>query len=196
MKIKLQLLIILIFIITTLIFFKTSKKEVIYITSDIDGKNYLVRDLKDKQKAANMLARIYKNIMLLVDHLNTNKDDKYSEYKKYIDQLTNKIKNVIINESSDDGMYTSYSVNKGEQIVFCLRSKKYKNKLHDLNLLMYVTLHEIAHVATPEYGHTPLFKKIFAFLTKVAIDIGLYNKINFESIPLEYCGLMISDSIV
>ena len=35
----------------------------------------------------------------------------------------------IVLESSEDSVYTSYSVNKGEEIVFCLRSRKIKNKL-------------------------------------------------------------------
>ena len=156
----------------------------------------MVRDLKDKQKAANMLARIKKNILTIVNHLEQYKYTKYKDYKKYIDQLSNKIKYVVINESSIDSVYTSYSINKGEQIVFCLRSKKYTNKLHKLNLIMYVALHELAHVACPEYGHTSLFKKIFAFFTDIAIDIGIYTKIYFNMKPLEYCGLIISDSIV
>ena len=130
-----------------------------------------------------------------MNHLDTNKEE-YSEYREYIEQLVRKIGDININESSEDSMYTSYSVNKGEQIVFCLRSKKNKNKIHDLNLVMYVALHEISHVACPEFGHTQLFKKIFAFFTRVAIDIGIYKKINFRIDPLEYCGLIISDSII
>ena len=39
-------------------------------------------------------------------------------------------------------------------------------------------------------------KKIFAFLTTVAINIGMYQKIEFGTEPAEYCGLMITDSIV
>lgn len=191
----LKIIIILIFLLVLAVFAKTSKKEVKYVTSDIDNKNYLVRDLEDKQKAANMLARIKKNIIIIMNHLDTNKEE-YSEYREYIEQLVRKIGDININESSEDSMYTSYSVNKGEQIVFCLRSKKNKNKIHDLNLVMYVALHEISHVACPEFGHTQLFKKIFAFFTRVAIDIGIYKKINFRIDPLEYCGLIISDSII
>jgi hypothetical protein len=87
-------------------------------------------------------------------------------------------------------------VNKGEQIVFCLRSKRSRNKLHDLNLLMYVAIHECAHVACPSFGHGAEFKKVFAFLTKVAIEIGIYQKIDFNNKPVEYCGLVITDSII
>ena len=190
-----KLIIISTFVMILFIFRKVVKNGVKYIKSDIDGKMYLVRDVDDRQKAANMLARIKKNITKLITHLNANKS-KYKDYEEYIDQLTHKIKGVVINESSADSIYTSYSVNKGEQIVFCLRSKKYINKMHRLNLVMYVAIHELAHVACPEYGHTELFKHIFAFLTQVSIDIGIYKKISFNSDPMEYCGLLITDSII
>ena len=43
-----------------------------------------------------------------------------------------------ISESTKDNKYTSYSVNKGEKIVFCLRSRDEKNKLVDINIMMFV----------------------------------------------------------
>lgn len=183
------LLVILVFII------QNKSYNLKYIQSDIDDNYYLVRDLEDKQKAANMLARIRKNIYLIKNHL-VNNIEKYPEMSDHIKQLDRKLKHTHFSESTEGSVYTSYSVNKGEKIVFCLRSKYEKNKLHRLNLVMYVTLHEMAHVACPEYGHTPLFKKIFAFLVSVAMDIGLYKRLPFDEDPQEYCGLTISDSII
>lgn len=185
----------LVLLLITLIFIKISRKEVKYIRSDIDFRKYLVRDLKDNQQAANMLAKIRKNLIDLTNHLVKNKD-KYKEFTKYINRIDRKVHNVIISENSENSTYTSYSVNKGEQLVFCLRSKRNRDKLHDINLVMYVALHEIAHIGSPEYGHTDLFKKIFAFLTMTAIEMGMYNKMNFRIDPKEYCGLMITESIM
>ena len=65
-----------------------------------------------------------------------------------------------------------------------------------MNLVMYVVLHEMAHIACPEYGHTQLFKQIFAFFAETAIKINLYEKINFNENPSEYCGLTVTDSII
>ena len=90
------------------------------------------------------------------------------------ERLKQKFDPRVMSESPSDAKYTSYSVNKGEELVFCVRSKK-TGKIHDLNLLMYVALHEIAHIACPEQGHTPLFKKIFAFLTEQALKLKLYK---------------------
>ena len=188
-------LIILIFIFSLILLNKLQKYEVKYVKSELDENEYLVRDLPDKQKASNLLSEIKINMIKLTEYVYQNKNTKYLEYAQYIEQLKTGIDKVIINESSDDSVYTSYSVNKGEQIVFCLRSK-YTGKLHDLNLLMYVVIHEMAHVASPEYGHTQLFKKIFGFLLTVAMELDIYTKINFRFHPVEYCGLIISESIV
>lgn len=62
---------------------------------------------------------------------------------------------------------------------------------------MYVVLHEISHVACPIYdNHGPLFKKIFAFLTKEAVKLNLYEIIDFNTNPKIYCGMKITDSII
>lgn len=193
---KLNLIIILILLIFLYYYYtQTHHYPVTQVKSDIDDNFYLVRDLPDKQDAANMLSKIKKNIFDLTNHLVKNKKN-FPEYVQYIDQLQERIKNVIIQESSDNGLYTSYSVNKGEQIVFCIRSRDNLNKLHDLNLVMYVAIHELAHVGCPEFGHTELFKKIFAFFATEAVKIKIYTKIDFEKKNEEYCGLTITDSII
>ena len=177
--------------------------NVVYVASDVDNQMYLVRDVEDKQQASNMLAKIKNNILTSCSYKNYsykqylyNNIKNFPEYSTYIQQLHDRIKNVEVLESSEDSVYTSYSVNKGEQIVFCLRSRKIKNQLHKLNLLMYVVLHEMSHVACPEYGHTQLFKHIFGFITQIGISLGLYTKIDFAKDPTEYCGMTITDSII
>ena len=188
---------IIIFIVIINVFYKSVKNDnTIYIKSNIDNKLYLVKNLTDKQSAADLLADIHNNMILLVDYLYKHKDDKFKENKEYIYQLKKKIDGIIISENNDGNNNTSYSINKGEQIVFCIRSKKNIDKLHNINLLMYVTIHELAHVACPEYGHTPLFKDIFYFLIKAAIEINIYKKVDFKNNPLEYCGIIINDSII
>lgn len=191
-------LLLFIFILSIIAIIKLEKSEVKYVKSNIDQKEYLVRDLPNKQQASDLLANIKLNMFKLRDRLLETREkdkEKYEKYKEYIDQLDQRISDVIINESSADSSYTSYSVNKGEQIVFCLRSK-YDGSLHDINLIMYVAIHEMAHVACPEYGHTDLFKKIFSFFAKKATELNIYKKINFPEDPTEYCGMIISESII
>jgi len=193
MKIK-YIIITFLLVAIVFLFIKTTKQDVIYVISKIDDRKYLVRDTKDKQEAADMLAKVRKKLMDLKEYLKRNKG-KYKDFELYIDRL-DRFDDAIISENSDNGMYTSYTVDKGEQMVFCIRSKGIINSIHNINLIMYVAIHELGHVACPEKGHTELFKKIFAFLTKRSIEIGIYEKINFNDEPREYCGLTISESII
>lgn len=171
--------------------------NVVYVVSQFDNVKYLVRNDNDKQKASNMIGQIRAKLKLLVEHCSNN-SEKYKNYEKYINRLKNKYDNIIFCENGKNSTYTSYSINKGEKIVLCLRSRKNdsKDKLHDPNLVMYVAIHELSHVACPEHGHTDLFKYIFAFLTEVSVKLQIYKLIDFENLPTEYCGLIISDSII
>jgi hypothetical protein len=187
--------IIVIILIVVLLYFSFADHGMVYVVSDLDNESYLVRDLPDKQIAVNILAKIRRNMNKISSKLYETKNS-HNSHKEHIEQLHNGLKNCIIAESSGNDVYTSYSINKGEQIIFCLRSKLIKNNLHDFNLIMYVVLHEMSHVACPEVGHTELFKKIFAFIANEAVNMGLYSKIDFRSSNKEYCGMQITDSII
>lgn len=164
-----------------------------YVRSNIDNNLYLVRDLPDKQEVADTLATIRSNIKKLIIYMSTNAP---SQYKQYVDTLAKKFDSVVITENINDFLYTSYSVNKGEQLVFCLRSRQKTDQRHDTNLLMYVVLHEISHIACPDYGHGDSFKSIFKYITQSAIDLHIYTPIDFKNNNTEYCGMAITDSIV
>lgn len=190
------------------VYYNVGQRDMIYVISDIDNTSYMVRNQKDKKQAANMLARLKSNIHGITNYMHIKLTDpkfanqpRYKEFKPYILQLKDKIQHVIVKESASNTVYTSYTVNKGEQIIFCIRSKTIStilnsNDMHNLNLIMYVALHEISHVACPEYHHTPLFKKIFRFICEEAIEMGIYNKIAFDVSPEEYCGMQINDTII
>jgi predicted metal-dependent hydrolase len=195
---NLVIFIIVLICIISVLYFKTAYVDMTYVKSNIDNQYYLVRNESDKQEAANTLAKIRQHILTLSQDMYENRNKKeYLSYKEYIERLYEQAPKIIIVESTKDSKYTSYSVNKGEQIVFCLRKRLLPNNLHDINLMMYVVLHEISHVACPIYdNHGPLFRKIFNFITIYAIKLGIYEKINFREDPVDYCGLLITDSIV
>ena len=189
---------ILLVVIIFVIYYWYNYDKMTFLKSPIDNKYYMVRNLPDKFVAVNLLATLRNNLLLLIKHLDDNKDTLYKDKKQYIEQLQDRILDVTIaeNPSAHKDDTTSYSVNKGEELVICLRSKKDKDQFHDINVLMYVCLHEIAHTGCPEYGHTSLFKKIFAFFAETAVKLNLYKKIDFNKNPQEYCGITITDSII
>ncbi|XWV26111.1 putative metallopeptidase WLM domain protein [Tupanvirus soda lake] len=193
-SIIIQILLVVLLIILIYYFDKLSKSEAIYVRSRLNNREYLVQNLENKEEATYMLSIIHKRIFILRDYLEKN-IDKYPEFKEYIKQFCDRINGLVLLENAPDGKYTSYTVNKGDEIALCLRSRK-NGELHDLNLIMYVVIHELAHVACPEIDHTELFKKIFIFFLNMAILLKIYKKIDYQKYPHEYCGLTINENLL
>ena len=114
-----------------------------------------------------------------LDYLKVN-IDKFPENMSYIKDLVSRTKTINIMETPQDEKYTSYTVNKGEKIVFCLRDKDGEEKLVKENIMMFVSLHELAHLMTESVGHEPEFWDNFRILLRVAISNGLYKHIDFN----------------
>lgn len=76
----------------------------------------------------------------------------------------------------------SYTINK-EKIYMCLKDED--NDYYPNNALIYVCLHEVAHVICDEIGHTEKFHKIFDELLTRAAHMKIYN----PNIPMiqDYC---------
>jgi predicted metal-dependent hydrolase len=173
---------------------KSNKSEINVIESVKDGYSYHVKSGNDQYEALTILEDVRQRINYFEKYLQTNKK-KYPEYEPYIKQLLERGTNIKLNENPPDGKLTSYTINKGEEMSLCLRSKRTGN-LHDINLIMYVVIHELSHVACPEEQHTKLFKKIFIFFLHIAVQIGIYKPIPFDKHPLEYCGMMITENLL
>ena len=89
------------------------QNEVAYVKSQHNDKEYLVRNMEDKEMAADLLAQVSENLKRVVDHLSK----KYPK-KDSVQRLSDRFNPDSITESSAAGKYTSYTVNKGEKIVF------------------------------------------------------------------------------
>ena len=183
--------VVLIFITIIYIHLETKSLDVKFVKSSIDGNEYLVRNEKDKQEAADLLAKIRANLTKIVDHLKNNIDlDKKAE----IDLLVRNYRPDRISESSPNNKYTSYSINKGEKIVFCLRSRDHRNALEREEIMMFVAIHELAHLMTASIGHTPEFWDNMKYLLQVGHRLGIKLKSDYNQDPVSYCGTKITDS--
>jgi hypothetical protein len=91
---------------------------------------------------------------------------------------------------------TSYSENKGQKIVVCLRDKTKPPTypLIDENTVMFVMLHEMAHLMTETIGHTQEFWSNFKRILHDAVKLGIYTPVNYAQSPVPYCGMKITDS--
>ena len=162
------------------------------VTSTVDGKQYKVRDMPDRQEAANLLARLRLRLTKLCDALEQKYPDK-GQVKQLCKNFRSDPSRFI--ESTPDSEHTSYSINKGESIYMCLRQREGPDEsLVNENIMTFVAIHELAHVCTESIGHGPDFWNNFGWLLKEAEAIGVYKYTDFSAHPVSYCGVYITDS--
>jgi hypothetical protein len=89
---------------------------------------------------------------------------------------------------------TSYTENK-KSLVLCLRRKtpdaSGNYPLHDINIMMFVTIHEMTHMMNDSWGHPMDFWELFRFMLENAVEAGVYVPVNYRTDPIIYCGLRI-----
>lgn len=172
-------------------YFKSSKYPLSLTKSTVDEEHYLVRNLPDKQEAADRLAKVREKLLRLRKYLEQTHMDK-----PFVKQMVTNFDCSAsrFSESTPDAQYTSYSVNKGEKIFMCLRQRDAKEALVQENIILFVALHEMSHVGTASIGHTPEFWNHFAWVLKQAEHIKIYQYTDFAAHPVEYCGVHITDS--
>ena len=187
-------------------YLETRSYEVIYTKSTIDNKDYLVRNLSDKTQAADLLAKIKIKLIKITEHLksvddkqvkqynNNDEDNILKETKEAFERLIGRFQPDNISESTPNNKYTSYSVNKGQKIVFCLRAKGKEETLVAENIIMFVAIHELAHIMTISVGHTEEFWNNFRILLRVAVELKLYKNQDYGNKPVDYCGTKITDT--
>ena len=99
------------------------------------------------------------------------------------------LENIMENDPTASGDNT-YTVDKGAKMLVCLRSRE-TFLLHDLHTVMFVVLHELAHIANEKWGHSSesQFWEIFKFLLHEAKECGMHEPVDYEKRPIRYCGL-------
>ena len=164
----------------------------VYVKASIDGKLYKVRDMPDKVQAADLMAKLRIKLMKLCEALERKYPDK-PQVKQMVQNFRSDPERFI--EATPDSEHTSSTVNKGESINMCLRQRDGPDEsLVNENVMMFVALHEFAHICTESIGHGPDFWNNFGWILKEAEMLGLYQYTDFSAHPVGYCGVHITDS--
>ena len=173
------------------IYYDSDSFQLKCIVSTVDGNKYCVREREKIQEAADLLASATEKCKTLVTFVG----DKYPD-NEAVQRLIKGYNPQKIVETLPTSQYTAYSENKGEKLAFCLNKKKGggSDDLIDQHTLMFVTIHELAHVMTKSVGHKTEFWDNFKFLLKEAKDCGIHDPKDYKKEPREYCSMKISDN--
>jgi hypothetical protein len=154
-----------------------------------------VQDEYDNKLAtANLLAQLHTTIDTLIRNLHT----EYKNSDERVNRLIHKFKNTIIEEAPNEIDSSSYTINKGELMALCLRPKNIKkttnSPYHDYNTLLFVTIHELTHIMSLQEGHGHEFISNFKFILQHAHKYGLYQPVNYNTNPINYCGVAVTNN--
>lgn len=198
MDYTITVLIITFLIVLYLINFKNSEHTV---CSNNDGQCYKISTaFVDQEDALNELSRINNFNAKFIKYLR----NKYIWTSNQNNNIMRAITINLINNYNPDVLKennpsttknTSYVLDKGKSIAFCLREKETGyNKIEDTEMLNFVNIHEISHLAMsyhdPEHGTE--FWQTFKLLLEEANAAGLYNPIDWNRSPKNYCGLLVN----
>jgi len=89
----------------------------------------------------------------------------------------------IMNKITFEEGFKSFTENK-QRVTLCLRD--HYGQMYDQNSLMYVALHELAHVINDELQHTAKFRRIFEALLQHASANGMYDPT--QAFVRNYCS--------
>lgn len=169
----------------------------VYIEIEINGRTYKV-DQYDSYESAKML-----------DYLNMKSIEVIKLLRKKVEMLPNRgINNLTYEQKilidlydtlrknyNPDALYerlkyynhssTSFSYNKGEQLVMCIRDKN--GKIHEEHVIILVLLHELTHIAYKGWGHYKPFWLRYNIICDVIAQAQWYDALDVKE-PICYCG--------
>jgi predicted RNA binding protein with dsRBD fold (UPF0201 family) len=160
------------------------------IISTVDGNTYCVREREKIQEAADILAHITVKCKDLITYVKEKKGDQDN-----VKRLVEGYNPQRIMETLPTSEFTAFSENKGEKMAFCLnKQREGVSNIIDEHTLMFVAIHELAHVATESIGHKTEFWDNFKFLLQQAKEAGIRAPLNYKETPTKYCGMDIHDN--
>ena len=187
-----ELTIVLLFVLAYVLYLTVIRKYLFLVkVTTKNGKGFLVRNLKDNQKAADILSNLSDQLLKLSTYCKDHPEEP--QKMDMINTLVDNFDPLHIIETIPGSSHVAYSVNKGDELSICIR-EEHTEKFMDMNTIIFVSIHELAHIMTPETGHTPLFWDNMKYLLEQAIKIDIYTPVNYELEPVVYCGMVIDST--
>ncbi len=165
-----------------------------YCEEESGGKKYKVQcGYKEAETAANLLAKLNITALDLISHMNKKYGDKDTDAGFLTNNLVKKYRGytrLVETDPNNSQNDTAYTLDKGYLVSMCLRYSKSKEdgKFHNYNTLVFVLIHELAHISSDVTQHPDRYWDVFKFLLNEAYAAGLYNPINYHYYPeSNYC---------
>lgn len=181
-----------------------------FVQSRYDGRQYRVHlRHKGADQAADRLAFLHEKSIKLMAALRRkyavagSMGDKFPQRRAIAANILNRYDPDQLSESSPKNPEgdTSYTLDKGALLALCLREKDPSrtgdpdtHDLHDSLTLLFVIVHELAHLGVDSTDHPPEFWQCFKFLLSECSQADIVpggRWPNYQRDPVRYCGLTV-----
>lgn len=149
---------------------------------------YVRKEFSDQKAAIEKLNYLRYKINIFMDEM-TNRFPNDYRIKNYNERFAHQ----FIYEGLPDGVSTSYTINKGEKLVICIRDRDGKIHVDDI-ILLFVIIHELTHIITNKYGHDDEFWDTFQWMLTNAEEILNVKFYDFKKKPKIYCKIKITSN--
>lgn len=159
-------------------------RKLVALRSRLTGKEYMVRNEDGGAAVAERLAALEARVREFLSLA-----EAYAPGDPRLRNIRERWNGTLAETPVDADV--AFSVDKGS-ISLCVR--RADGSLEPENTSMFVLLHELAHVATDSYGHTPEFWANTRYLMELADVTGSYVYQDFDEVQTSYCGTRLRDS--
>lgn len=162
----------------------------IHVKYEFNGKIFKLRPDSDKnmKDKAKILFELKRRMDILVNHMKNNNIPNNISASR----LSERFKNTELRETGLFETNTGYTLNKGREIRLCLNKSSKAD--YNTNIIMFILLHEMAHIMSYSYGHNDEFTYNMDVIVKTAVKLGLYTPIDYSINPVTYCGTYVTNS--
>lgn len=162
--------------VATVVFFWPRK--LVWVRSAVNGKEYRVKPLPDAADAADRLAQLEIRLRDFLDAA-----DRIAPGDRRLVNVRDRWNGTLA--ETPGGKDIAYSIGK-DSVYVCVRDAA--GALDDVNTCMFILVHELAHLATDDWGHVPQFWTNMKFMLELAEKTGAYKYQDFEAGLVTYCG--------
>jgi hypothetical protein len=123
------------------------------------------------------------------------KSDPLNDYKtRAVYLLVSRYRPNRLEENQPTSKYdTSWAEGKGTRIALCIREQfTGKYNFIETDLIKFVAIHELTHIAANTLQHPYYFWKVFKFLLLEAEQLMGFKPVNFATHPTNYCSMPVS----
>jgi hypothetical protein len=175
---------VLLFVVIFILYSNTTRTVYIDGTQyNVIPECYVCRNTPTIRKKAQLLAKVNRRVITLINYLKT----KYGKEHLYVKNLLERYNPDVIYEHSPNIIHPeiAYTMNKGHSLHICIAADGVLQNMEDI---MFVMLHEIAHLATNEKGHPRGYWVCFRFILENAVKANIYKPTDYSKHRVMYCN--------